>query len=110
MRDIEERLEELRPMIGAACREEGAWSVEGSECILDVAEKLGYYMPSKNTPARARLEALIREAGLWEEVSDINKAQIQKAIDEGHFGELSADIEGAFDQKEVFKIDIRPRE
>ncbi len=110
VKGIEKRLEELKPMIGAACREEGAWSVEGTECVLDVAEKLGIHIPPKNTPARARLEALVRDSGLWDEVSEISKGLVQKALEEGRFGDISDEVGGAFDQREAFKIDVRPRE
>lgn len=110
VKDIENRLEELKPLIGAVCKDEGAWSVEGSDCILDVAASTGYYIPSTNTPARARLEDLVREAGFWDEVSDISKSKVMKALDEGRFGEISDDVEGAFNSEEVFKIKVKPRD
>ncbi len=110
VKEIDNRLDELRPLIGAACREEGAWSVEGSECILDVAESLGYSIPGKNTPEREQLEALVREVGIWEQVSDIAKAQVLEALDEGLFGALSADVEGAFEKKENLRIKLKPKE
>ena len=105
---LEKRMDELRPAIGAACRVEGAWSVEAGSAVLEVAESVGYYMPSKGSPGRARLEELVRESGLWDEVSDSTKARVRKALDEGRFTGFSADIAAAFAQKEQYRIAVTP--
>jgi putative RecB family exonuclease len=110
VKDIDKRLEELKPIIGAVCRDQGAWSVEGSEHILDVEYGTGYYMPSPNTQERARLDDLVRRAGFWDEVSYVSTTKVMDALDEGRFGELSADVEGAFNRKETLKIKVRGRD
>ena len=107
---IKKRLEELKPLLGAVCREEGAWSVEGSECILDVTEKSDYYMPPKGSQQRRLLEEVVRDCGLWEEVSDINKSLVADALSEGRFGSSHHDVAGALEQREQFNIKIRRKD
>ena len=107
---IKKRLDELKPLLGAVCREEGAWSVEGSDCILDILEQSDYFMPSKGSKRRRLLEELVRDCGLWEEVSYINKSLIADALSEGRFGGASPDVEGALEQREQFNIKIRKKD
>jgi putative RecB family exonuclease len=107
---IKKRLEELKPLLGEACRMEGAWSVEGSEWILDILEKSDHYMPPKGSEQRRLLEELIRESGLWDEVSDINKNLITDALSEGRFGGAAADVEGALELREQFNVKIRRKD
>jgi putative RecB family exonuclease len=107
---IKKRLEELKPLLGEACRQEGAWSVEGTDCILDILEKYDYSMPSKGSEQRRLLEELIRESGLWEELSDINKSLIANALSEGRFGNAAPDVEGTLGQSEQFNIKIRRKD
>lgn len=107
---IKKRLEELKPLLGAVCREEGAWSVEGNECILDVAEKSDYYMPPKGSQQRRLLEEVVRDCGLWEELSDINKTLIANALSERRFGSSHHAVAGALEQREQFNIKIRRKD
>ncbi len=109
LKQIDERLEALRTLLGSACRKQGAWTVEGSECVLDVTPDVGVYMPDKKAAERAELETLVRQAGIWESVSDINKSLVQKALEQGRFGNLTARVRVLLERREVFKIKVKPR-
>lgn len=110
LKDIEEHFDRLKPLISEACRRKRAWSVEGSDCVLDVSADVSYGMPSKESPERLRLEAVIRDRGLWEQVSEVSKSKVLKAIDDGRLGKCAAEVKAMFDHEETCRIKIRPRE
>ncbi len=78
--NIDAELELLKDAIAAYAKREGVEIIRGSDKKLRVKieEKLHY--PSKEEKEREQLDAIIKEAGKWEEVSDLNVHALSKAL------------------------------
>ena len=108
-KEIEKKLEDMRPGFAEVVNETDAWSIEGSEHILDVDVGTGLYLPGKNTEERKLLEKLVRGTGIWGEMSEISKPLVIKALESGMFGDFGPDIRERFEERETVKIKIKDR-
>lgn len=109
VKEIEKKLEDMKPGFAAVVKETDAWSIEGSDHLLDVDVGMGLYMPGKNTEERKLLEKLVRNAGMWGEMSEISKFLVLKALETDTFGDLGPDIRERFEERETVKIKIKDR-
>ena len=107
VKEIEKKLEDMRPRFAEVTRETGAWSIEGSDHVLDVDVGTGLYMPGKNTEERKLLEKLVRRTGIWGEMSEISKSRVLEALESGTFSDLGPDIRERFEERETVKIKVR---
>lgn len=64
----------------------GGGQLRGARAEARVRAITGRTMPAAGTPARTQLEEVIRTAGVWEAVSQLSRARLQRALDEPSFG------------------------
>ncbi len=99
------RLAELRTTLKARAAETDVEITRVEEALLAYARKHGYSvvvgdayeavvsesealsLPHKEDPARAPLEILVRELGLWDDVSDLSLAKLGKVLVQGDLTE-----------------------
>lgn len=103
---LKARLKELEIEMGAletrlveVCQETGAWSVEGDGHMIEVNNKTDYAIPKKGSDPRLELEQMVRESGLWDQMSEIDKSAVLAGIKKQKFGELNDAIRAMFDEK-----------
>lgn len=109
-KELTSKKEALRPRLEDFCRETGAWSVEGQERLLEVKKRIDYGIPAKGGEQRRQLEDLVREAGLWDQLSQLDKAAVLRAITGGSLGGCSDDAIALFEEREKFTFCPSPKE
>ena len=65
--------------------------MKGSTYKLRVSISTKKHLPDKKNSRRVELDALVKESGRWEDVSDLNTASLLKLMDSG---ELSGEKVG----------------
>jgi len=84
LRDQEAALQlELDLVADAAAsyaKEEGLTNITGSDYILRVTEETVFNFPRSGEERREELEKYIKKAGIWEDVSGLNLARLNKVI------------------------------
>lgn len=91
---VEAEMEELREAIIAYAQREGVEAIRGSDRKLSVRLDKRPRFPTKDEEERAELDALLKNAGKWVEVSDLNVHALAKAMKEGEWSpELVKKIE-----------------
>lgn len=63
-------------------RKEEITSITGSDFMLKVLEKTGLAFPCSGEEGRAELEKYVKKAGIWDEVSGLNLARLNKLIED----------------------------
>jgi putative RecB family exonuclease len=109
VKEIEKKMEDMKPGFAEVVKETDAWLIEGSDHLLDVDVGMGLFLPGKNTEERKMLEKLVRNTGIWGEMSVISKYLVIKALESGTFGDLGPDIRDRFEERETVKIKIKDR-
>lgn len=54
-------------------------------------------------------EDLVRRAGLWEQMTDLNKTAVLDAISKGRFGELGDNARSLFKEREKSTFKSQPK-
>lgn len=80
--NIDAELELLKEAIVAYAKREGVEIIRGNDKKLRVKIEEKPHFPSKEEKEREQLDAIIKEAGKWEEVSDLNVHALSKAFTE----------------------------
>ncbi len=86
--EIEEfdgELEKVREAAIAFADREGVTVIAGTEARLRVTGKDKTVSPGKASPERMALEEELRAAGVWDEVSTLDTAALEKAVAEGRW-------------------------
>ena len=66
-------------------------------------------LPENKSPARERLEALVRDAGRWEEVSHLSAARLRAALDRDRFTAVQRQaIEAELPEGQAYRLSTRP--
>ncbi len=78
--NIDAELELLKEAIVAYAKREGVEIIRGNDKKLRVKIEEKPHYPSKEEKEREQLDAIIKEAGKWEEVSDLNVHALSKAL------------------------------
>jgi hypothetical protein len=78
--NIDAELELLKEAIVAYAKREGVEIIRGNDKKLRVKIEEKPHFPSKEEKERGQLDAIIKEAGKWEEVSDLNVHSLSKAL------------------------------
>ncbi len=78
---IDSELELLKDAIIAYARKEGVEVIRGNDKKLRVKIEEKLHFPTKEEEDRAELDVIIKEAGKWEMVSDLNVHALAKAMD-----------------------------
>lgn len=110
VKEVNRKLEDIKPVFAEIVKETGAWSIEGRDHLLDVKVGKNLFLPGKDTDDRKLLEDLVSRAGVWKEMSEINKSRILKAVEAGTLGDLGNDIRETFKERQTVKIKIRRME
>ena len=78
--------ERLKEQLVAYAKKEDLETIQGSDHTVKVTLKEGLNFPGKNDPEREAIEKLIKDAGLWDEVSMLDNKALQDAIESGRWG------------------------
>ncbi len=78
--NIDAELELLKEAIIAYAKREGVEIIRGNDKKLRVKIEEKPHFPAKEEKEREQLDAIIKEAGKWEEVSDLNVHSLSKAL------------------------------
>jgi putative RecB family exonuclease len=82
-REIERDIQQVKEALIAYAREHGVEVVKGSDHKALVRFYHGLGFPNRDDPGRDRLEALVRELGLWDRVSSLNAVSLAKLVEGG---------------------------
>lgn len=75
-KEAEERLEALREEILEFSAFHGADNLQGSSCVLAISRSSQLKLPPAGSGERQRLEVMLRESGVWDEVSVLNARKL----------------------------------
>ncbi|MBM4146991.1 MAG: PD-(D/E)XK nuclease family protein [Nitrospira sp.] len=87
-------------------RNEEVTTITGSDYALRISEKMAYQFPRSNEEGREELEQFVKKAGIWEDVSGLNLARLQKCIDDEELDKKIRDRLLKF-AEEIEKINVR---
>jgi putative RecB family exonuclease len=82
-REIERDIQQVKEALISYARDHGVEVIKGSDHKTLVRFYRGYGFPSREDPGRDRLEALVRELGLWDRVSSLNTISLAKLVESG---------------------------
>jgi hypothetical protein len=60
-------------------------SLNGTAAVVVIRSAESRLLPPAGTEPRTRLERLVRETGRWDEVSQLSRTKLQRALERGHF-------------------------
>lgn len=80
---IEEEMERLKEAILAYCKKSNVEVLFGSDYKLKVKLYKNVKYPGKDDPQRQELKLLLKDAGLWEEVSELDTFKLKHLQDAG---------------------------
>lgn len=89
--EIDAELEKIKAAIVQYADENGVDNVAGSTHMAKVKKEVKVVLPVKRGPERASLDALIKQLGFWEQVSDINQFALTKLLTEGKLSAQAAE-------------------
>ena len=76
----DEKVEELKLQIQDFADQMGFTKLQGHGCAVTVSKSPMWKMPSMYDPQRKTLENIVRDSGLWDQVSDLSKSKLTKTI------------------------------
>jgi putative RecB family exonuclease len=79
-RVAEEKLEKLKQALIVFCEKEGVAAVFGSENKITVKEQESARFPAKNTGEREKLVDVLKQAGKWEQVSEVDTYALARIL------------------------------
>ncbi|MBI1738828.1 MAG: PD-(D/E)XK nuclease family protein [Acidobacteria bacterium] len=82
---LELRLEQLKEQVIAFARQRNLRIIQGSGAQLSVRLSEAEKFPGKREEERAALEALLKGAGKWEEISELDTAALAHALENAHW-------------------------
>jgi len=85
MKAVETELDEIKDAAIMFAEREGASVIAGTEARLRVTAKDKLISPAKGSGEREALERELREAGVWDDVSTLDSAALEKAVSEGRW-------------------------
>jgi putative RecB family exonuclease len=80
--EIDEELDKVKEAAIKYAEKEKADVLRGSDYKLKITERQKVSSPAKGSPERQELEKILRDAGKWDEVSDLDTHAMEKSIDE----------------------------
>jgi putative RecB family exonuclease len=104
---VEAEMEELKEAIIAYAKREEVEVVRGRDKKLSVKIDTKPRFPTKKEKERAELDALLKEAGKWKEVSDLNLYALAKAVQRGEWSpELVKKIQRYMRLEESYRLTL----
>jgi putative RecB family exonuclease len=82
-RDVERDMVQVKEALVKYAREHGVEVIKGSDHRVLVRFYRGLGFPSKDEPGRDRLEALVKQLGLWDAVSYLSSVSLAKLVESG---------------------------
>lgn len=102
---IEEKMQNVREAVIAYSNNEKVDVIIGSGHKLSVRRKQRVGPPRKGSPGREKLEAVLREAGKWEEVCSLDRHALARAVSgKGWDAGLASRIEKFLDIEEIAQL------
>jgi putative RecB family exonuclease len=90
---VDLRVEQLKEQLVGFARQRNLQIVKGSGVQVSVRWSEGEKFPGKREPERAALEQLLKRAGKWEDISELDAAALSQALERAHWPpELLAEI------------------
>jgi putative RecB family exonuclease len=86
-KDLDKQIDDLKERIIYYSKQNNYERIYGSNSSVLVKEYESLKLPLKDTKEREVLEKLLKESGLWEEVSDVSYSGLASAISSGMFSE-----------------------
>jgi putative RecB family exonuclease len=83
---VEAELDGIREAAVAFAEREGVSAIAGTDVRLRVTGKDRLVAPAKGSEEREALEAALKAAGVWEDVSTLDTAALEKSVAEGKWG------------------------
>ncbi|MFZ3089872.1 MAG: PD-(D/E)XK nuclease family protein [Nitrospirota bacterium] len=84
-KEAKDEVENLKEVIKAYAKKEGVETIAGSDHTVKVTFKEEFKFPSKDAPEREELNKIIKDAGLWDELSELDKKSLEEAIEAGRW-------------------------
>ncbi|MBI5253830.1 MAG: PD-(D/E)XK nuclease family protein [Euryarchaeota archaeon] len=104
---VEAEMEQLKEAIIAYAKREGVEVIRGSDKKLSVKIDTKAKFPTKEEEERAELDALLKNAGKWMEVSDLNVYALARAMQRGGWSqELVKKIEKYQKLEEQYRLTL----
>ncbi len=104
---IDAELGQLKEAIVAYAKREGVEVIRGSDKKLSVKIETKLRFPTKEEEQRAELDALLKKAGKWIEVSDLNVYALARAVQRGSWSpELLRKIERFQRREEQYRLTL----
>jgi putative RecB family exonuclease len=82
---VDAELDAIRDAAIAFAEKEGVSAIAGTDVRLRITGKERVVSPLKGTEEREALEAALRAAGVWEEISTLDPPALEKAVSEGRW-------------------------
>lgn len=86
-KDLDKQIEDLKEKIIDYSKIKNYERIYGKNSSVLVREYESLKLPSKETKERKELDTLLKNSGLWQEVSDISYSNLSQAISSGMFSE-----------------------
>jgi len=80
---IEARIEEVQAHLVALAKQEGLEIIQGSQHKARVKLGTKWKIPGKNDPEREDLVRILRQAGIWDEVSTVDPYELDNLLKSG---------------------------
>jgi len=80
--EFEKELELIEAAAIAYAKKEGVTSITGGDHLLKLSEKEGLQFSRASDEGRGELEAYLKKAGLWEDVSTLSLSKLAKRVQE----------------------------
>ncbi len=104
------KIAEVEEALHEYARQHGYSVVVGSDVEAVVEEQESLLFPKAGDAQRSELEALVREADLWDELSSLDLSKLRKALEEGALPEaLGAEVARFSSRETQSKIRLRKR-
>lgn len=78
--NADKKVEEIKLQIQDFADQMGFTKLQGHGCAVTVSKSPLWKMPTMDDPQRKTLENIIRDSGLWDQVSDLSKSKLTKTI------------------------------
>jgi len=109
-KECEEQIEQLKEAIAAYGEKEGASVVFGTTHQAKITKSSSVRFPGTSDPGREELEGILKEAGKWDEVSNLSTRSLAKVVEEGALGaKLGKQIEAFGETYETASIRLSKR-
>jgi putative RecB family exonuclease len=105
---VKEEMDALRDAAIAFAEREGVQVIAGTDARLRVTGKDRIFTPAKGTEERRALEAELRRLGVWDEVAEIDRSALEKAIAAGKWGpEVTGALKAYSKTEKVWTLTVK---